>query len=101
MHIYENNQKNTIFSDYAIVNNKTDLIDLRGNVIVVTSTNDSLFTEQLYYDKDNKWVFNNEAVQFKSKDYVTNGVGFDSDEAFTKVEVLDVTGQFAVLDFNF
>ena len=98
LHIYEDNQKNTIFSDYAIVNNKTDLIDLRGNVIIVTATNDSLFTDQLYYDKSNKWVFNNQPVKFKSKDYVTNGVGFDSDEDFNKVEVLDVTGQFAVLD---
>ncbi|WP_375239798.1 LPS export ABC transporter periplasmic protein LptC [Aurantibacter sp.] len=98
LYIYENNEKNTILSDYAIVNNTTDLIDLRGNVIIVTATNDSLFTEQLYYDKENKWVFNNEPVQFKSKEYVTNGIGFDSDEAFTKIEVLDVTGQFAVLD---
>jgi LPS export ABC transporter protein LptC len=98
LNIYENNQKSTIFSDYAIVNNTTDLIDLRGNVIIVTATNDSLFTEQLYYDNENNWVFNNEPVQFKSKEYVTNGIGFDSDKAFTKIEVLDVTGQFAVLN---
>ncbi len=98
LHIYEKSQHSTIFSDYAIVNNTTNLIDLRGNVIVVTATQDTLFTEQLYYDKSNEWVFNNQPVQFKSKDYVTNGVGFDSDRAFTKVKVLDVTGQFAVLD---
>lgn len=43
----DNNQSSTVVSNTAILYNKTDLIDLRGNVILTTATNDTLFTEQL------------------------------------------------------
>tara|TARA_R110002012_G_scaffold187922_3_gene354945 strand:+ start:2209 stop:2763 length:555 start_codon:yes stop_codon:yes gene_type:complete len=98
LHIYEGSKKNTVFADYGIVYNDTDIIDLRGNVIIAMSTQDTLFTEQLYYNKKNKWLFNNIKATLKSKDYVTNGVGFDSNDDFTNAQILEVTGQFAVTE---
>lgn len=94
----EQNQKNTIISNYAIGYNKTDLIDLQGDVIVATYDGDTLFAQQLYYDQKKEWIFTNQPVTYKSADYVTHGNGFDSDTKFTKAEVLEVSGQFAVID---
>ena len=99
LYLYDKqNQQTTIISDYAIVYNDTDLIDLRGNVIAATPELDTLYADQLYYDQTKQWLFTNLPVTFRSKDYVTNGEGFDSDRDFTKAEVLGVTGQFAVTE---
>lgn len=97
LHLYdENNKRNTVISDYAIVYDKTNLIDLRGHVVVSTSDKDTLFAEQLFYDQKSEWLFTNLPVKFKSTDYVTHGNGFDSDKAFTKAQVLEINGLFAV-----
>ena len=97
LHLYDKNDaKTTIISDYAIIYNNTDLIDLRGNVIAATPTNDTLFAEQLYYGETRQWLFTNLPATYRSKGYVTSGRGFDSDKDFKKAEILGVTGQFAV-----
>jgi LPS export ABC transporter protein LptC len=79
----ENNQKNVVLADYAIVYKATDLIDLQGNVILITPQKDSLFAEQLYYDQKNQWLFSNLPVRLKSAT-ANNGHGdiFDSDTKF-------------------
>ena len=46
----KNNNQTKIISDYAISYSNTDLIDLRGNVVVSTNLQDTLITDQLYYD---------------------------------------------------
>ncbi len=97
LHLYDKKRaKTTIISDYAIIYDNTNLIDLRGNVIAATPTNDTLFAEQLYYDQSKEWLFTNQPATYRSKGYVTSGMGFDSDKDFKKAQVLGVTGQFAV-----
>lgn len=97
LHIYsENNSKTTIISDYAILYSETDVIDLQGNVVIATSEKDSLFAEQLYFDQNKEWLFTNSDVTYKSKDYITHGKGFDSNRDFSKAEVLEIKGTFAV-----
>ena len=88
--------KNTVIADRAIVYTQTDLIDLQGNVVLTTSTNDTLFTEQLFYDQKKEWLFTNYPVKFRTKDYVTNGNGFDSNKNVTNAQVLEVTGRIFI-----
>lgn len=93
LYIYdEENKKSTIISDYAIIYNKTDLIDLQGNVKVIMQTNDTLFSEQLYYDNAKQWIYTNTPVTFKTTKDIIKGNGFDSNKDFTNAEVLEVTG---------
>ena len=92
----DNNNKNTVTSNHAIVYDQTDLIDLQGNVVLTTSTNDTLFTEQLYYDQKKEWLFTNQPVKFRTKDYITNGIGFDSNKNFTNAQVLEVNGRIFI-----
>lgn len=84
--------KNNVTADRAMVYTQTDLIDLQGNVVLTTSTNDTLFTDQLFYDQNKEWLFTNYPVKFRTKDYVTNGSGFDSNKNFTNTQVLGSTG---------
>ncbi|MFD2917515.1 LPS export ABC transporter periplasmic protein LptC [Psychroserpens luteus] len=95
----ENNQKNIVLADYGIVYNATGLIDLQGNVILITPQKDSLFAEQLYYDQKNQWLFSNLPVRLKS---VTsnNGHGdiFDSDTKFKNYTILEGRGDMILKD---
>lgn len=92
----DDNNKNTVTSDHAIMYDQTNLIDLQGNVVLTTSTNDTLFTEQLFYDQKKEWLFTNQPVKFRTKDYITNGTGFDSNKNFTNAQVLEVTGRIFI-----
>ena len=97
LHIFNDlKQRTTIVSDYAIIYSETDVIDLQGNVVVSTHEGDSLYAEQLFFDQKKEWLFTNLPVRYKSKDYLTKGKGFDSDRDFTKAEVIEISGLFAV-----
>lgn len=75
--------KSVVTSDYGIQYEKTNLVDLRGNVVLTTSDSLELYADQLYWDEQNKWVFTDQPYRIKFKDGSSNdGAGFDSDEDF-------------------
>ncbi len=93
LEVYDDeNKKSNVVADYAIYYRQTGMIDLQGNVKLTTSTNDTLFAEQLYYNQRNEWLFTNRPVTFRTKLDVIEGNGFDSNKNFTNAEVLEVTG---------
>jgi LPS export ABC transporter protein LptC len=83
---------NTVVSDYAIVYEQTNLIDMQGNVVLTTHDGNVLNAEQLYYDQVKSWLFTNQPVKFNTKDQIINGNGFDSNMDFTQARVLEITG---------
>lgn len=93
----EQDRKSIVVADYAIIYDKTNLLDLQGNV-VITSENGVLKTEQLYYDQSKEWLFTNKPVEYETETDIINGNGFDSNSKFTNAEVLEVTGIIAVED---
>ena len=63
---------------------KTNIVDLRTNVVLVTSDSIVLNAEQLYWDQKNQWVFTDQPYRIKFKDGSYNdGARFDSSEDFT------------------
>lgn len=93
LYIYDDDKnKSTVISDYAIVYDKTGLIDLQGNVILATYNKDTLFAEQLYYDQNKQWLSTNLPVTFRTGGDLINGKGFDSDIHFKEAEVLEING---------
>lgn len=94
----DNNNKTTVVSDYGISYTNTDLIDLRGNVQIVTHNNDTLFAEQLYYDQKKEWVFTNKPFTYIKGYDVISGNSFSSDSKFNNLEVLEWTGNLTVED---
>ena len=89
----DQNHKSIVLADYAISYSETDLIDLQGNVILITYTNDTLFAEQMYYDQKREHLFTNLPVQFNfSSGNSGRGNIFDSDTKFENYEILEGSG---------
>lgn len=81
----EKQEKTTIVADYGIVYSQTDLIDLRGNVKIVTSDTTVLNAEQLYWDQARSWLFSDKKYNIKMNNGALNdGEGFDANENFDK-----------------
>ncbi|MDC1326759.1 LPS export ABC transporter periplasmic protein LptC [Ulvibacter sp.] len=86
VHFWDDNKENIVTSDYAIRYDKTGIIDLRKNVVLVTSDSLTLKAEQLYWDQKNKWVFTDEPYRIEFKDGSHNdGARLDSSEDFKEI----------------
>ncbi|MCY2688644.1 LPS export ABC transporter periplasmic protein LptC [Salinimicrobium sp. TH3] len=80
----ENQKKNTVTANYGIVYNETGLIDLQGDVVVVTSDSTELMADQLYWDQARNWVFTDHPNTIRFKNGALNeGQGFDSNQEFS------------------
>src|SRR5699024_4478723 len=53
----DNNKKNTVVADSAIIYEQTNLGDLRGHVKIVTGDSTVLTAKQIYWDRNLKWLF--------------------------------------------
>ncbi len=84
VHFYENGEKSIVTSDFAVQYPITGIVDLRKNVVLVTSDGNVLNAEQLYWDQNNKWVFTDQPYRITFKDGSYNdGARFDANEDFT------------------
>ncbi len=93
--VYDDDGKiTTITSRYAIFYPDTDIIDLRGDVVITTHNGEVLETDQLYYNEKLEWVFTNRPWVFKRAAGPLHGVGFDSDKDFKDFEMLEMGGDF-------
>lgn len=79
----ENKEKSTVVADYGIVYDLTGLIDLQGNVVIITSDSTRLEAEQLYWDQKQNWVFTDHPNEIKFTDgSFAKSLGFDSNQNF-------------------
>lgn len=84
LYFYEKNKKTIIQADYAIRFEKTNLVDLRNNVKIITADSIVLTAKQIYWDQKNNWVFTDQEYTITFSDGSFNqGSGFDSSEDFT------------------
>ena len=80
----EQNQRNTVTADYAVVYENTGLIDLQGNVVIITSDSTRLEADQLYWDQNQSWVFTDRPNTIRFENGAVNrGQGFDSNQEFS------------------
>lgn len=81
----EKGQKSIIKADYGIMYSTTNLVDLRGNVVIETHDGKKLETSQLYWDRNNKWIFTQERFTYTNPEAgdMMRGMGMDFNEDFT------------------
>lgn len=80
----ENEEKNTVTANYGVIYDETGLIDLQGDVVVITSDSTRLMADQLYWDQANNWVFTDRPNTIRFKNGALNeGQGFDSNQEFS------------------
>lgn len=89
----ENQRKSVVIADYAVTFKDTELIDLRGNVKLISPDGQTLATEQLYFDQKREWFFTEKPFTFVDEKGMTSGVGIDFNKTFTRVKYKKVYGE--------
>ncbi len=88
------NQKSTITSDFGIIYSTTNVIDLKGNVVLTTHDGKKLETPQLYWDRGNEWIFTGEQFKYTNPEdgTIMDGEGMDFNREFSLLEAHRSTG---------
>jgi len=79
-------------SDYGIYYPKTEIIDLRGNVVISDTTGTRLNTSQLYWDAGQEWLFTEKNFTFHTASYDMEVVRLDANRSFRKLMTWMVRG---------
>jgi len=88
--------ENNLIADYAILYNNTSIIDLRGDVKLISHDNSILETTQLYWDADFDWLFTEKKFTLQSDEYDINAQRLDTDKEFRKFQTGKLSGTVLV-----
>lgn len=71
--------KSVVTADYGIVYEITNLIDLQGNVVIEGHDGKKLEAPQLYWDRENDWIFTQEKFTYTNPEdgTIMDGEGMD------------------------
>ncbi len=94
----EENNKSTITADYGIIYSYTNLIDLRGNVVIKTHDGKKLEAPQLYWDRSLEWIFTQEKFRYTNPEdgTVMDGEGMDFNRDFSLFNAHKTYGQMTI-----
>ena len=96
---YDKDLNETIVtSDYAITYNKTNIVNLIGNVVINNFDGSELKTKQLYWDPEQEWLFTEEKFSFKNIDYDIVASRLDANRSFTIFNTGKLDGKVLVED---
>ncbi|NJB71881.1 LPS export ABC transporter protein LptC [Saonia flava] len=75
----EENNKSVITADYGIIYSATNVVDLQGNVVIESEDGKKLEAPQLYWDRQNSWVFTQEKFKYTNPEdgSIMDGEGMD------------------------
>ncbi len=81
----ENNNRSVVRAEYGIIYSSTNLIDLRGNVVIETHDGKKLEAPQLYWDRSNEWIFTQEEFTYTNPEdgTIMDGEGMDFNRDFS------------------
>ena len=85
-----------VLADYGILYSDSRLIDLKGNVQLISNEGSKLTTQQLFWDAENEWLFTEQPFSFQDKDYNFDAVRLDTNKDFTKFQTGNLIGNIAV-----
>lgn len=74
-------------------------VEVQDSVVLVGSSNDTLFTEQLIWDERKEKITSNKFVRISQPDEIIYGYGFESNQDLTNYRIFSVTGRMRVEEF--
>ncbi len=95
----EGNQ-NEVLANYGVIYEATQLVDLKGNVRLISHDGSILTTQQLYWDSAQEWLFTEEPFTFEDKDYNFDAVRLDTNKDFSKFQTGKLIGTVVVSTEN-
>ena len=88
-----------IKAKYAIYYPHKDLWEARRNVVAENlQKEEKLETELLFWDVKDERIYSDQFVRFTTESDSYYGTGFESDQSFENVEILDLQGDFSIKD---
>ena len=91
-----NNEENTVVADYGILYNQTKIVDLQGNVVLLSDDGSRLETSQMYWDSEKEWLFTEQPFTFKNINYDMAAIRLDTNKEFSKFQTGKLTGTMLV-----
>jgi LPS export ABC transporter protein LptC len=86
-------QTSVLTSDEGNVDETTNNLEARKNVIVVSSNSSCMKTEQLFWDNQRQLIYTPAYVQITTDKDKWQGHGFESDQSLKNYHIFRVTGQ--------
>jgi LPS export ABC transporter protein LptC len=86
-------QTSVLTSDEGTVDEGTNNLEARKNVVVVSSDSSHMTTEQLFWNNQRQLIYTPEYVQITTVKEKMQGHGFESDQNLKHYRVFQVTGQ--------
>ena len=96
--LFDEDRTTTITSDYAILYNRFRLIDFKGNVVIISSLGESLFSDQLYFDTENEWLFTEGSFKYIDDNNNIIANRLDSNREFSDLLTGSLVGSINVSD---
>lgn len=90
------NKQSELTSDFAVLYESTKIIDLRGNVLLKSSDGAELFSQQLYWDAVDDWIFTEFPFEFNDDDYQISATRLDANKEFTNFKTGNLTGKISI-----
>lgn len=90
------NEENTVVADYGILYNQTKIVDLQGNVVLLSNDGSRLETDQMYWDSEKEWLFTERPFTFENEDYNLAATRLDANKEFSKFKSGKLSGTIAV-----
>ena len=89
----EGKQTSVLTSEEGTVDETSNNLEARKNVVVVSSDSSRMTTEQLFWDNQRQLIYTPLYVQIKTVKEKMQGHGFESDQSLKNYRVFRVTGQ--------
>jgi LPS export ABC transporter protein LptC len=86
-------QTSVLTSDEGNVDEVTNNLEARKNVVVVSSDSSRMTTEQLFWDNQRQRIYTPAYVQITTEKDKLQGHGFESDQNLKNYRIFRVTGQ--------
>jgi len=86
-------QTSVLTSEEGSVDETTNNLEARKNVIVVSSDSSHMTTEQLFWDNQRQLIYTPAYVQITTVKDKLQGHGFESDQSLKNYRIFRVTGQ--------
>lgn len=90
------NEENTLVADYGILYNQTKIVDLQGNVVLLSHDGSRLETDQMYWDSEKEWLFTEQPFTFENVNYDMAAIRLDTNKEFSKFKTGKLTGTMVV-----
>jgi LPS export ABC transporter protein LptC len=90
------NEENTLVANYGILYNQTKIVDLQGNVVLLSHDGSRLETDQMYWDSEKEWLFTEQPFTFENVNYDMAAIRLDTNKEFSKFKTGKLTGTMVV-----